>query len=280
MIPRLVLGLILALSSGVPGSPWKELAPGMDLGRFQAQRPSSHGDAGITILRIDPRSWDLDIVGITATGEPSGHTAREWGTRQGLAAVINAGMYATDFRTHVGYMRSGDHVNSPLIHRKYHSVAAFDPHLEDLPPFRIFDLDAPGNTLEAIRKDYASVVQNLRLVKRPGENRWPQQEKRWSEAALGEDREGRVLFILCRSPFSMHDLNEELLGLGIGLVAAQHLEGGAEAQLYVSVNGFELEVLGSYESFISEHDDGVRAHRIPNVIGVRQRKPAATETSR
>ncbi len=150
-------------------------------------------------------------------------------------------MFATDYRTHVGYLRAGDHVNNGRFN-KYQSVAAFGPERTGLPRFRIFDLDAPGTRREAILRDYSSAVQNLRLIKRPGENRWSRQKKAWSEAALGEDGAGRILFIFCRSPFTMYDLNHELLGLGIGLVAAQHLEGGPEAQLYVHVGETEIEM--------------------------------------
>src|SRR5258706_556517 len=134
-----------------------------------------------------------------------------------------------------GEVRSA-HVNP------YQSIAAFDPAAgRNLPRFRIFDLDDPAVTLAGILKDYASVVQNLRLIKRPGATRWPQTERRWSEAALGEDAEGRALFIFSRVPFSMHDLNRALLSMPIGLVAATRLEAGAEAQLYLTAGAREVE---------------------------------------
>lgn len=78
----------------------------------------------------------------------------------------------------------------------------------------------------------------------------PAREK-WSEAALGEDSAGRILFIFSRAPFSMHDLNQELLASDIGLVAAQHLEGGPEAQLYVHAGGVEMDLYGSFETSFS-----------------------------
>ena len=68
----------------------------------------------------------------------------------------------------------------------------------------------------------------------------------WSEAALGEDSSGRILFIFSRSPFTMHNFNQELLSLGVNLVAAQHLEGGPEAQFYVRIGHVTHEMFGSY----------------------------------
>ena len=270
----LLLSLLALLLPASPESAaWRSLAPGMDLGVFAAARPSAAGDSRITVLRIDPARWDLDLVGQSRTGETAGRTAKQWSAERRLTAAINAGMFATDYKTHVGYMRAGGHVNSGKVNA-YESVAAFDPRREGLPRFRIFDLDAPGITMPAILKDYASAVQNLRLIKRPRQNRWSRQEKRWSEAALGEDDRGRILFIFCRSPFSMHDLNRELLALPIGLVSAQHLEGGPEAQLYLRAGGVELELYGSFETGFSESDGNAVAWPIPNVLGVRPR-PAA-----
>ncbi len=213
-------------------------------------------------------------MGISQSGESRGHTARAWSERSKFTAAINAGMFAGDQKTHLGYMRSGEHVNNGRPNA-YQSVAAFDPRESTAPPFRIFDLDAPGVTFQAIRKDYASVLQNLRLVKRPGLNQWSDQDRKWSEAALGEDNAGRILFIFSRSPFSMHDLNRELLAAGIGLVAAQHLEGGPEAQLYVRAGAMELEMFGSYETAFLENEGNSAAWPVPNILGVRPRVSGA-----
>jgi hypothetical protein len=182
-------------------------------------------------------------------------------------------MYGTDYRTHVGYLRFREHINNDNVNA-YKSVAAFDPRRDGLPLFRIFDLDSPGVSMESISQDYASLLQNLRLIKRPGQNRWSPQKKMWSEAALGEDESGRMLFIFCRSPYTMHDLNNELLRLGIGLVAAQHLEGGPQAQLYIHAGEVEFEISGSHGTSSRENDDISVSWPIPNVLGVRPRVAA------
>ncbi len=262
--------LLLLTSPGITDGPWQSLAPGMDLGTFPASRPSRSGDSRITVLRIDPDLWSLEFIGLSLDGGSSGRTARQWSKTHALTAAINAGMYGTDHRTHVGHLRYRGHLNNDNVNA-YKSVAAFDPRRDGLPHFRIFDLDSPGVSMETILQDYASLVQNLRLIKRPGQNRWHQQEKMWSEAALGEDESGRILFIFCRSPYTMHDLNNELLGLGIGLVAAQHLEGGPQAQLYVHAGEMEFEISGSHGTSFREIDDSPVAWPIPNVLGVRPR---------
>ena len=234
----MVLSLVLLLAAS-----WKTLAPGMELREL----------GPITVLRMDPARWELALV-----SGPS-RSAREWARVHDLAAAINAGMYAVDGTTHVGYMECDGKVQSKQVNA-YRSVAAFSPRRPGEPPFRIHDIDGREG-LNRLRSRYACLVQNLRLVQRPGVSRWGPQPKKWSEAALGEDRQGRILFLFSRTPFSMHDLIEELLASDLGLVAAQHLEGGGPAQLYVHVDGFEREMAGSL-------DPGLP---IPHVLGVRRR---------
>jgi hypothetical protein len=264
--------LLLLVPPGMADGTWQMLAPGMELGKFTAARPSRSGDSRITILRIDPDLWSLEFMGLSLDDGSSGRrTARQWSKTHRLTAAINAGMFGTDYSTHIGYLRFRNHVNNDNVNA-YQSVAAFDPRREGLPHFRIFDLDEPGISMQSILQDYASAVQNLRLIKRPGQNQWSPQEKTWSEAALGEDESGRILFIFCRSPYSMHDLNNELLGLGIGVVSAQHLEGGPQAQLYINTGEMEFEISGSHGTSFSGDDDISTAWPIPNVLGVRPRE--------
>jgi hypothetical protein len=264
----LSLALVVGSVSATGAEPsWHMLAPGMELALIGNSPPKPDADTRITVLRIDPKLWELELIGSSQTGESAGHTARQWCEQHHLTAAINAGMFAADHKTHLGYMRSRKHANNTR-ENKYQSVAAFDPHDPNASSFRIFDLDA-GPSFQTIVKDYSSVVQNLRLIKRPGSNQWGQQSREWSEAALGEDREGRVLFIFSRAPYSMHDLNRVLLSAGIGLVAAQHLEGGPEAQLYFHVGAVEREMFGSFETAFMENNRNISAWPIPNILGVR-----------
>ena len=128
--------------------------------------------------------------------------------------------------------------------------------------------DTDETSMSDIIKNYNTVIQNLRLIKRPGENRWSQQEKKWSEVALGEDKNGNILFIFCRSPYTMHDFNNILLKLPIDIVCAQHLEGGPEASMYFNAGGLEIENFGSYETNFIENDNNNHAWAIPNVVGI------------
>ncbi|HWO56614.1 MAG TPA: phosphodiester glycosidase family protein [bacterium] len=261
----IVATILLSPLAGVAGD-WAVLAPGLELGEFKAQRRTSEGDSLVLILRVDPVHWELIALTASDASRQTGNlTARQWCERYGLAAAINAGMYQEDFRTHVGYMRCDGHVNS-AGKNNYQSVAAFAPRRDGLPPFRIVDLDQVE--WDTVMAQYDCVIQNLRLIARPGDNRWSPSDERWSEAALGEDRQGRILFIFCRSPYPMHEFNNILLELPIDLVCAQHLEGGPEAQFYLRYGSITRDVAGSYETGFNENDHNREARPLPNVLGI------------
>jgi hypothetical protein len=249
---------------------WQLVDRGLQLARFKVAHSTPAGDSTIVVLRIDPAEWDVRLYSISEMNSDNRLTAKQWCDELDLTAAINAGMYLNDLKTHCGYMKQGDHFNNPIeVTRDYRSAAAFLPLADSLPPFRIYDLDE--DSLHAIASLYDHVAQNIRLIKHSGENRWPERPKRWSEAALGQDSAGNVLFIFCRSPYTMYDFNELLLSLPLGLVAAQHLEGGPEAQMYFRHGDFGVSVNGSYETGFNETDFSLGGWPIPNVIGVKRK---------
>lgn len=250
-------------------NPWLKAAEGLEVGKFKVNQTSTVGDSTIVIVRINPKYWELKLCSASRYENKRNRTAKDWCDKHNLTAAINAGMYATDMKTHIGYMKDYDYTGNPRKNSSYKSAAAFNPFEANLPYFKIFDLD--DASFEEINRSYNSVIQNLRLIKRPGNNRWEQQPKKWSEAALGEDKSGNILFIFCRSPYSMHDLNALLLSLPIDLVCAQHLEGGPEAQLYFKYGDIEISLCGSYETSSNENDLNIFQFPVPNVIGIKKR---------
>ena len=265
--PLLILTSLVLLSGppAVAAEQFKSIADGLEIGTFHVAVDTTRDDSTIVIVRVSPDHWELKLLSRDSLREPSGLTAKQWCQKYGLAEAINAGMFLGDMNSHVGYMKSGSYVNQRKVNG-YRSVAAFNATRKGLPPFRLFDLDA--DSFSTISRDYACVAQNLRLIKHPGSNCWSQQDRRWSEAALGEDSLGRMLMIFSRTAYSMHDLNDLLLSMPIGLVAAQHLEGGPEAQLFLTAGSIEMELIGSFETGFNSNYGNTTAWPIPNVIGI------------
>jgi exopolysaccharide biosynthesis protein len=246
-------------------STWTHCDQGLAIGEFRLPQLSVAGDSKIFIIKIDPHDYELKLLCSAQLGHGK-FTIQEWGEKYKLIAAINAGMFGEDNRSNVGYMKNGPYLNNSHINAKFFSVAAFEPCKAGIPYFSIFDTDELA--ISEIIGSYQVIIQNYRLIKNPRINRWPQQQRKWSEAALGSDESGNILMIFCRSPYSMHDFNKLLLELPVKITCAQHLEGGPEASLYLSCNGNKIIKFGSYETGFNENDLNKWAWPIPNVIGV------------
>ena len=249
-------------------SSWEVIDEGLEIGEFEFNQKSIVGDSKVTIIKINPEFYSLTLLCCDEKKHDK-LTAAEWCWKYDLIAVINAGMFLSDHRLNVGYMKNFEYLNNQRINSQYFSVVAFNPVDTTNVPFYIFDIDE--DDMQEIISEYNTVIQNLRLIKRPAENRWSQQDRMWSEAVLGQDINGNILFIFSRSPYSMHDLINNLIDLPINLVCAQHLEGGPETSLFFSYNNLMIERMGSFETFFYESDDNKKYWPIPNVIGLKRK---------
>lgn len=217
------------------------------------------------VARVDSRRHPLKLCS-SSSMQPM-LSAEEWAKKHRLCLVVNAGMYETDGQTHCGYLKNGSAIHPATFRNDYSSICVFAPFAASDPPFRLLDTD-DARIEKGILSKYAVAVQNLRLIKHPGENRWKPQPKMWSEVALGEDKDGNALFIYCRTPSTMHDFNEHLLKLPLHLVSAQHLEGGPPASFYLNCGGVVIRGVGGYESGFNEKGGNQSAWLLPHVIGV------------
>jgi hypothetical protein len=269
----IVLTILLFLHSSAasqdPG--WKKIDEGLYYSDFTAPIKSYTGGSRILIVRIDPKVYNFRLLSISELAPGSlAMNVREWADRYKLIATINAGMFQADLKANVGYMKNYAHLNNPRIHKTYTSVFAFNPKKAELPAAMVFDTDE--HDIKEIISGYHTVVQNLRLIKRPGLIRWAQQDKKWSEAALGQDQDGNILFIFSESPYTMHELSKILLSLPIKLECAMHLEGGLAASLYLRHNGIELGRMGRHEFSSIVGDINNEFLPLPNVIGITKKK--------
>jgi hypothetical protein len=267
----LMIFIIVACSnSAEKQSIWIKIDDGMHYSEFSATPESGTGNSKILVVRIDPGIYDCILL--SASEQTGGETlnVKEWSNKYGLIVVTNAGMFQKDFKSNVGYMKNYNHFNNPRIHKTYASVFAFNPKHTGLYPARIFDIDT--DKMKEIIDGYHTVIQNLRLIKRPGENRWLRPGRKWSEAALGQDQDNNILFIFSEYPHSMHDLGNILLELPIKVVSVQHLEGGSAASFYLRHNKTEIIRSGCRNVAPVGVNSESPYLPIPNVIGIKKRK--------
>jgi len=259
--------LSASASADAPKIAWRSIQSGVEHTLLGGGNDGTGLDAGerLHVVRIDPGRAPL-VAAMAKAGDKQRRTAAKWCRDRKLAVAINLGMYATDYLTNVGHAHIPGHVNNSHWSSKYKSALAFVPKKQGIPGAVLLDLDEPGS--KARLGDYGAAVQNLRLIRAPGQNVWSKQERRWSEAAVAMDKQGRILFIFTRHPYIMKELNEKLLALPLGITNAMHVEGGPEASLSIHAGGVDLDLNGSYESGFNENDGEAQQWPIPNVLGV------------
>lgn len=245
---------------------FKSVSKGVEYGIF-SPRAVGYPEPKIHIVRIDPGQAKLGLL-LASEEKIENKTVSDWCKDYRMITAINAGMYLKDYKTNVGYLRKGSYIQNKRWNKKYLSVLAFNPKMPGIEPAVLVDVDTqdPGRILDKLSR-YDAVVQNLRLVKGNGINVWGKSEKKWSESAIGFDRQGRVLFIFCRYPLDMWQFNENIKSLGLGITRMMHLEGGPIASLSIRSKNLKLDLAGSYESN-SNSSGNDSQYPIPNVIGV------------
>jgi len=269
LIAVLFWTVTLAVNPATPlaesAEPWKNLEKGLQLGIFPAPKNSALGDSLIRVLRADTDYFALRLLNSSSKNPRKRWSVKDWADKNGLVAAINASMYQKNMMSSVSYMKTRQHTNNTWV-SKDKTILAFNPNDENLPPVRIIDRDCED--FAALRKQYNTLVQSIRMVSCHGKNMWKQQKKISSIAAIGLDRQDRILFIHVRSPYSTHDLIHMLLELPLDLKQAMYVEGGADAQLYINTGKIKHEFIGSYSTGSREHDENTYSQPIPNVLGL------------
>ena len=258
-------GLIAPALAQAPPPVWRGLGRGAEYAAIALSPKPAIGDGLLHVVRVDPSLATLRARIAGQLGARS-RTAREWCDDPRVVAVINAGMFDRDLSTHVGYLRVGERIATSRWARQYNSILLLGARHPNLPAATI--RDAPPGGRAADFADYHTVIQNLRLIRDPAVNVWAQSDRRWSEAAIALDRQGRILFLFCRSPFTMHDFNALVTALPLGVTRAMHVEGGPEASLSVRGPGLAVDLAGSYETGFNPADDNSKQWPLPNVVAV------------
>jgi hypothetical protein len=166
-----------------------------------------------------------------------------------------------------GLMVDGDIINNGAVNPRFGAFFALDPTGSALAPVAMFGRECSGFDLDALRRDYRVLIQNYRLLDcQRRAIRW-KDTKQYSVAAVGVDRDGRVVLLHSRTPYRMRDFNTMIAEPSLGLTAAMFVEGGPEASLYVDSERGQIERIGSWEDRFSENDTNSDFWPIPNVIG-------------
>lgn len=250
---------------------WRPLGEGLEVRRVPPEDPDdADEDSVLELFRIDPTRARVRVLSADALGLDN-LTAAAWADRvcrehaeagRGAAVLaVNAGLFDRDHRRHVGLLRIDGKAHTPTWVKSYKSALVLDPRAPDAPQATLVDVD--DEAARAGLERWATVVQNLRIVRAPGESVWNKDDAVWSELALGLDREGRLIVAFQRAPSPMRRFVARLVAVA-GVVRAQHLEGGPWAAYALHVDGDRQAGVGTFErGFVSEND---AQWPIPNVL--------------
>jgi uncharacterized protein YigE (DUF2233 family) len=257
--------LLISSNAYSQNDPWKKVEEGLYWAEFYPSQKSLVKDSKITIVKINPRFYSFKLLCASDLGKTR-MTAKDWCLKHNLISSINAGMYQEDGLRNVGYMKNFSHINNPRLSSSYKAVLAFNRTDAAVPEIQIIDLRCQA--FEELKPKYQTFVQSIRMVSCQQENVWAKQDNMWSLAVLGLDKNGNGLFIFSEAPYSVHDFINVLLSLPISLYNAMYLEGGAEASLYFSLNGVELDKVGNNGSGLNDSLVRGVVRAIPNVLGI------------
>lgn len=261
-------GMTLSCAVAEPaGGDVTTLAEGLTVERVEASMPApvpGTGPGVITLVRVDPRRYRFRLLS-AMTGGGGGRPLPQWVDDERLVGGINASMFQSGGAS-TGLMVDGDATNNGRVHPSFGAFFAFNPTRGGLPPVALVGRSCEGFDLERLRGSYATVIQNYRLLScSGGAIRW-QDEKRYSVAAVGLDRDGRVVFIHSRTPYRMRDFNTMIAAPDLRIRSAMFVEGGPEASLYVRTGSHEVAEVGSWEDGFFDASNRV-FWPVPNVVG-------------
>lgn len=251
-----------------PAILWKELEPGLQLARVDvrpsppAASPAQPSPVPVTLLRIDPARYAFDVY---MASEKGPKTLGDIAISERYAAAINAGMYLPDRLTSTGYLKTATHVNNPRLAGGF--GAFFVAETKGKAP-RARLLDKSKHDWKNIIERYDVVLQNYRMNTPDGRVIWKQAERLHSMAALSEDKDGRILFILCPRPVQAADFVAALLRLPLRIETVMYLEGGSEAALLIRAGTVDAVEAGRHPSGLWSGGAGLI---LPNVLGIRKR---------
>ncbi|HTJ40879.1 MAG TPA: phosphodiester glycosidase family protein [Kofleriaceae bacterium] len=224
----------------------------------------ARADACMDLVRIDLADYQLEIL--AAAREGAARPAPRWADDFGLVAVINLAMFKDDGAPVALAIDSRGALNA-RDNPPFGGFLAFDPVDPRDPPVTVAGRSCAGFELDALKRRYRGVVQSYRMLDCDGGAIAWKDAKRYSAAAVGVDRDGRLVLVHVRAPFTMKALSAALAKPELRLQGAIFVEGGPEASLVVRADR-TLERVGSFETSFLESDENQRFWDLPNVLGV------------
>ncbi len=216
---------------------WRESAPGLDMARLPLLYGARLGPADLFLVRFDPAQYTLRPYHESEYPGAPPVDLSGWAERlESAVALINAGQYYPD-RTYMGLLKRDGKSLSDKSHPQWKGFLAAEPGPEvpaGAPAAAVIDRQIP----DAPDPDqYQNVMQSYMLLGQRGTIRVRDSYNLAGRAAVGQDREGRIVLIMTPAAVSLYDLALALKEPALGLAQVMGLDGGFEAQLLLRQKG-------------------------------------------
>jgi exopolysaccharide biosynthesis protein len=181
----------------------------------------------VFILRLEPEKFRFDVAYL-----PVPQSLEAWGAETGALIVLNGGF----FREENGiFIPTGlTIVDEEVIGRSFGSFAGMFAITLDGPELRWL-AQQPYDSAEPL----LAALQSFPMLVRPGGELGFAQEhednQRARRTVIGQDRDGRLLFIVASiGTFTLHELSAYLVGSDFNLDIAINLDGGPSSGLLLT----------------------------------------------
>ncbi len=251
---------------------WTTLADGISFCETDAPLRSKIGDSKITLLKIDPKKVDFELI--TTTGLDSvSRPVNFWADTMNLNIVFNAGMY--DLAKPLisrGLLKNDSHVNQYTYKEGWNMMFALNPKEQTgRADAKIYDMQC--KSYDQIKNDYRCFAQGIRMMDCSGTPLfWKKNSQSCSMMVCAMDEHENLIILFTRSPYTANQMIRFMKQFPTPLHNAIYMEGGPETSLYVHVEDFCLQKVGSYVSNTYPKDTNESYWKLPNVIGVRLKK--------
>ncbi len=246
---------------------WVELTKGVFYIEKTTEKKSIVNDSKISILKIDPNVAEFEFKSATQNDKKMLCVA-DYAETFNYNIVINSGMYDVKsyFKSKGLLINNSSYANNPNLYPNYNMMICANPKEDGLPNFCVNDLTKDSwNTLS---NKYESFSQGLRMIDADGKPMfWNKRYQSCSQLIVAEDKAGMIYFIFTRSPYTQNFMINYMVDMG--LRNAVYMEGGPQTSLFVDINDYRIEKLGSYVSNTYPTDSNSEYWSLPNVIGVR-----------
>lgn len=216
---------------------WREVAPGFEMARARLLYGVRLGTRDLFLARFVPDLYAFRPYHENEYPKESQTDIQGWSLRLDKAlALINGGQYYPD-RSYMGVLTREGRDLSPKAHTRWKGFLVSAPATgapEGTPKAAIIDQNYTS-TLEP--GHYLNVLQSYMLLDEKGIIRVRDSFNLAGRAAIGQDKAGRLVFIMTPGAISLYDLALALKGSSLELVRVMGLDGGFEAQLLLRENG-------------------------------------------